>query len=549
MSISNYKSFRREQEREFNKLTKGYVVEEDMEFESMCNSYLSNDIKISDFDNYLNRSLFLDINESSLNTYFDESGNLIDRQLITEGWFNDILDKVGDKLNQTFNVAFSFFKSIVDKIKSFINNFLSKFSTAAEKMMDILSSLFDKIMSGLKYFGNFIKNNKKGLYSILVKISVSVGISATVSYLLSFFGPGWVASMGIKTGVSSVSKKLKLGDKLASKVVSENKIRNYSQFINEAEEVKSEEPEKGSVKKVAIALGEGIIKFFKILRKFKIAVLIFLGAIWIIGHMFSPFGNFLDPIFKATQMTHLGDVFKTDFVASASSIPPIKIDTNRIDALTINKVAMPNIKDDHNLGFGEIQSTSTNHLNTNVGAIKAGIVAHPKVFCEGQSKLINDLKKHIIGDDSDGINHANTQAAAKLTHDQIEKITGKDLEQISPDEKFEFDKKTASDYLQKLVDNNKGSVKINPFEDVSKDDISFLSQISKFNIIDNLGVPLIATPKQFIYADSFGKLIDIRNGLGCLGEPLIISPEGLAALNDPDTPDKVKEVLKAVLGK
>ena len=35
--ISSYRSFRREQEREFNSLTKGYVVEEDKEFESMCN--------------------------------------------------------------------------------------------------------------------------------------------------------------------------------------------------------------------------------------------------------------------------------------------------------------------------------------------------------------------------------------------------------------------------------------------------------------------------------------------------------------------------------
>jgi len=205
--INNYRSFRREQEREFNKLTKGYVVREDKEFESMCDSYLSNEIKISDFDNYLNRSLFLDINESLNN--FDEYGNLINEEL---EWLNKAIEYVKDKSKAAFNVAISFFESILAKVKSFIKS-LTKFITDKDKMMELLSSFVDKLMSGLKYFGDFLKKNKKGLYTLLVKVCVSLGITATVSYLLSFFGPGWVVAMSAKTGASAVSQKLKVGDK------------------------------------------------------------------------------------------------------------------------------------------------------------------------------------------------------------------------------------------------------------------------------------------------------------------------------------------------
>jgi hypothetical protein len=414
MVINSYRNFRREREREFDKIIEGFTPKEDKEFESMCNRYLSNEIQISDFDNYLNRSLFLDINESINN--FDEYGNLINEEL---EWLNKAIGYVKDKSNAAFNVAISFFESIISKVKKFIKS-LTKFVTDKDKMMELLSSFVDKVMSGLKYFGDFLKKNKKGLYSLLVKVCVSLGITATVSYLLSFFGPGWVVAMSAKTGASAVSQKLKVGDKIASKVVrnESSKIKNYSEFINEAEESK--------VKKVASLLGKGIINFFKILKKFKIAVLIFLGAIWIIGHIFSPFGNFLDPIFEATQMTSLSDVFKTDFVTSASSIPSVKVNSE-VAEINIKGVKMPTLNSEDDLGVNEIQTSSTEQLDTQVSGIKGEILENPKEFCEAQSKLINELKSQIVGEESKGIVGVDTDNANELTQDQVEQTTGADV--------------------------------------------------------------------------------------------------------------------------
>jgi CRISPR/Cas system-associated endonuclease/helicase Cas3 len=129
MSINSYRNFRREREREFDKIIEGFTPKEDKEFESMCNRYLSNEIQISDFDNYLNRSLFLDINESINN--FDEYGNLINEEL---EWLNKAIGYVKDKSNAAFNVAISFFESIISKVKKFIKS-LTKFVTDKDKMM------------------------------------------------------------------------------------------------------------------------------------------------------------------------------------------------------------------------------------------------------------------------------------------------------------------------------------------------------------------------------------------------------------------------------
>jgi len=464
--ISDYRSFRAEQEREFRKITKGHSLKDDAEFESMCNRFLSSEIEISEFNSYLDRSLLLGFKDSNI---FDDSGNLVDDSMISEGWFRDIIDKVDDKVKATFNVASAFFKSMVEKAKKFIKSMLSKFSTEAEKMMELTSSFFEKIMSGLEYFGDFIKKHKKGLYSILVKVSVSLGISATVSYLLSFFGPGWVASMGIKTGASAAAKKLKIGEKIAAKAVKEGKIRSYLEFMNEAgeaikdaEDVADKQESKGNVKKAAMALGQGIIKFFKILRKFKIAILIFLGAIWIIGHLFSPFGNFLDPIFAATKMTNLSDVFNADFVASASAMPPVKVSSESIESLTVNKVSLPEIKDEHDLHIGEMQAASTQALNSNVAEIKAGLIEHPKEFCEDQAKLINDLKSHINGQ-SDGIDEVDTDDAAELTQDNVEKTTGEDVEDLIKGDSAEHDSGDVDgiDEVDDAIDVNSAGLKSN----------------------------------------------------------------------------------------
>ena len=428
MLINSYRTFRREREREFDKIIEGFTPEEDKEFESMCNSYLSNDIKISDFDNYLNRSLFLNINESSLSKYFDEYGNLINYDSINEEW--EWLDKAvnytKDKSKSVFNIASAFFKSIIDKVKNFVKKFLVKFSTEADKMMDLVCSFFQKMMSGLKYFGDFMKKKDNWLYKLLVKISVSLGITSVVSYLLSLFGPTWVAAMGAKTGASMLSNKLKVGDRVASKILSkeqskdERKIQNYSQFINEAEEPKKE----STIKKVGVALGSGIIKFFKILRTFKIAILIFLGAVWIIGSAIHPMNELFSPIFEISNMSSLGDVFRSDFVASAGSLPSIKV--SNIEEISTHKVDLPKINDDHGLGVNDIQTSSSEQLNAQFSGIKSGITEHPKEFSKDIGKLFNDLKENHIGKESNSIDEINTDGATPLTQDQVEQTTGAD---------------------------------------------------------------------------------------------------------------------------
>ena len=450
-TIYNYRTFRREKEHEFDKLTKGYVVGEDKEFESMCDGYLSNDIKISDINTYLNKSLLLDINKSKLNEYFDESGNLIDYNLINESWFKDIIDNVKDKAKATFNVVTTFFKSIVDKVKTFIKKLFSKFSKSPEKMMNLLCSFFEKVMSGLKSFGGFIKKKKKGLYSLLIKISVSLGITATVSYLLSFFGAGWVVGMGTKTSASALSRKFKLGDK-ATDVINKKKeeeeeeeeikkvekvIHNYTQFINETETVQPKNGSSGSkIKKVAISLGKGMIKFFKILRKFRVAILIFLGAIWILGHMFSPFGNFLDPIFEVTKMSKFSDIFDDGFEAASSTIPNVNIDGDQITDINIHKVEMSGLRDEYDIGVDDIQSSSTTQLNMQSSGIKDIITEHPKEFCEDQAKLVNELKSQLGGEEL-GIDGANVEGSIELTQYQIEETTGEDVsDMIEGDDSF-----------------------------------------------------------------------------------------------------------------
>jgi len=429
MLINNYRTFRREREREFDKIIEGFTPEEDKEFESMCNSYLSNEIKISDFDNYLNKSLFLNINESSLSKHFDEYGNLINYDSINEEW--EWLDKAvnytKDKTKLVFNIASAFFKSIIDKVKNFVKKFLVKFSTEADKMMDLVCSFFQKMMSGLKYFGDFMKKKDNWLYKLLVKISVSLGITSVVSYLLSLFGPTWVAAMGAKTGASMLSNKLKVGDKVASKILSkeeskdERKIQNYSQFINEAEEPKKE----STIKKVGVALGNGIIKFFKILRTFKIAILIFLGAIWIIGHAIHPMNELFAPIFEMSNMSSLSDVFRSDFVASAGSLPSIKV--SNIEEISTHKVdILPKLNDDHGIGVNDIQTSSSEQLNVQFSGIKTGITEHPKEFSKDIGKLFNDLKENHIGKESNSIDGVNTDGATPLTQDQVEQTTGAD---------------------------------------------------------------------------------------------------------------------------
>ena len=154
----------------------GYTPQVDLVFENQCNSFISGDISIYQFESYLEEDLGL---------------NVVNEELL--GWFK--------------KVAVKFFQRVINKVKIFFTSIFSKIKENREKIMQMLCVIVDKVMSGLKKFGKWIKENKKGLHTLVVKIIVSLGISAVVTYILSMFGAGWVTAMGVKMGASAVGKK------------------------------------------------------------------------------------------------------------------------------------------------------------------------------------------------------------------------------------------------------------------------------------------------------------------------------------------------------
>jgi hypothetical protein len=187
MNIKSYRSFIREKKREVNKSTKGVKV--DNLFEKKVNFLLEGQITTLEFETYLESELYLNVNE----TY-----------LINESLASNFADKV------------------ISKIKSLFNNLYQKLKEDSGFQMII--SFFDKVVSGISKFWNFLKKIKAG--KLLKKLSITLGITSLASYILAQFGAGWVALMGARMVAATVGKKV--GDKVVGESFN---IKLYEEFI------------------------------------------------------------------------------------------------------------------------------------------------------------------------------------------------------------------------------------------------------------------------------------------------------------------------------
>jgi flagellum-specific peptidoglycan hydrolase FlgJ len=433
--IANYRTFRRQRLKELDNITKGYSLSDDFEFESMCNDYLSGSVNISEFDDYLNKSLMLNINESQITNNFDEFGNLINLDLLNEGWFGEFLDTVKDKVKSTYNISVSFFTKVAEKIKSFINNIVTKISSGADKVGDLIMSLTKKVMSGLKMFKKFLIKHKKGFYSAIIKLLTSCGITYAVSSIVSYFGPGWVAVSASKVAASEADKKLDISGKI-SKTATGATASTYGDFQKFQQEQKSKEElekekkeEEESKKKPGFfsKVGAKLVQVYQFFSKFRIAGLIFLGTIWIIGKIFTPLHNMFQPIYNITKMTNFYDIFKKEFIVNLSSVPEVKpIGTTKVE---VKKFTMPNVEDESGLGVNDVNSDCSSQLNTISQTAQKSASSHSKEFIEEMSKIANELKSKSVGES--GLSKVNLDIAEDLSEEQIEVTTDAEVDKLA----------------------------------------------------------------------------------------------------------------------
>ena len=395
--IKSYRNIIRERKRELDKLTKSFNDNDDNDFIIVCDKYLTDSISIKEFNDYLDNDLKLNV--------------------MNESWFTDL---VGGK---KWNATSEFFNSIVSKVKSFSKSYLVKCSDESlrDKTLELLSTLYERIMSGMKMFGEFIKKNKKGLYTSLTKISVSLGISFTVTYILSFFSVGWVAALGAKMGASVISKKA--GEKTSKVLVGEGKIHRYNSFINEESTIGS------SIKKGALSLGKGILSFFKVLRKFKIAILIFFGTVFILDLIFHPM---FSPIVHIAQMNHLSDIFSQDFTP-VTNIP--KVDLTKASEVKVVNLAKAGASlkaisyANDNIETKDMGQTFGSGLDQSLNNLK-DVTDHPQEVAKGAGELVNQLAAQVHDNNIEGVNGITSQPAQDLTSDDFHKTTGHDIDDI-----------------------------------------------------------------------------------------------------------------------
>ena len=426
MRIKNYRSFRRQRIKELDTITKGHSINTDFEFESMCNEYLSGSINISEFDSYLNNSLMLNINESQISN-FDEYGNLINLDLLNEGWFGEFLDTVEDKVKSTFNVAIIFFNKVAQKIKSFVSSIVSKISSGVDKVGDLIMSLVKKVMSGLKMFKKFLVKHKKGFYSAIIKIVTSSVITYTVVSVVSYFGPGWVAVQGTNVIAVEADKKLDVSGKISKKITGEKaaEVSDFNKFKKEEEEksgIKEEEVKKEKPGFFA-KMGDKLVKIYEFFSKFRIAGLIFLGSIWIIGSIFYPLHHMLQPIYNVTKMNNFFDIFKKDFIVNVANAPQIKpIETPKVE---VKKLTIPNVEDESGLGINDVNSTCSSQLNSISQTAQKAATSQSKEFISEMSSIVNGLKSKCVGES--GISKVDVDIAEDLTEDGLEKTAEGEL--------------------------------------------------------------------------------------------------------------------------
>jgi hypothetical protein len=405
----DYHGYIKQQKRDVKKVSKKYNIKEDYIFGDYCENYISGNITILEFNNYLTDDLYLNITEKELNENFDSQGNLM---ILNES----LLTRYPDLSEGLLDLPMEFFKRIVAKIKNFLSKTLSKISENKEKVMEVLASFFGVIFKGLKTFGNFLVKNKKGIKSTLTKISVSLGITATVSYLLSFFGAGWAVAMGAKMGASVVGKKVGKAV-VGEKPTQTQNIQTQTQKLEE------------SIKSTLMKIGAGIIAFFKILRKFKIAVLIFFGVIFILELIFEPL---FAPILQIASMSNFTDIFSDTFSVSVDTLPEVEVPENiEIDGNIAGLGSLNmDINDVELDADANLDGSMANSMKDTWNLSKGNITENPTESSKSMVLLYNQVKTQVGSEGADikgGIENS-----PDVTTAMVAKITGK--EELSEEE-------------------------------------------------------------------------------------------------------------------
>lgn len=463
--MKGYRSFIREQSREidsYNKEVFGYgKAQADEQFARMFESCVNDEITEQEFETYLNKSLMLSINDELLKECCDEDGNIINEQLLFDNYehLNEIFGinkaikgavtkgkelvnkgvekakEVGDKVASAVkNVAMIFFKAVVDKIKAGLKAMTSALlgKEKGDKAISLMASFVEKIAAGLNKFGEWLKKHKKGIYTIIIKLMASLGITSIVSAIMSQFGAGWVAAMGGKLAASAVGKKA--GNVAAKAVVKESQLyEELTQVLDETEHaVQAGEKEKlgiievdpskfanfkvmtpdelkefgietakeaGKVKKTMMKLGTGVVKFFKVYKKLKIALIIAFGVLFILGTYF--FNPLLDPVLEVAKLQHFSEIFTHDF--GGVTIPlvpdPSEDALHSFDPLHIKgealKINIPLKEPDENyLHLQEINDEQVNAVKKVADTVKIE-VEDKDMAGNGIVSLANDMRGQV----------------------------------------------------------------------------------------------------------------------------------------------------------
>ena len=430
MKILDYRSFKRQMFKDIDKVA-NKKVSNDITFENKCEDYIDDKISLKEFDSYLDSSLGLLLTESQLQN-FDEKGNIANLEILNEGWFGDFLDDVADKVMSTFNISVNFFEKVASKIKSFISSLSSKIVSAGEKVCDLVMSIFNKVMSGLKMFKKFLSKHTKKFISAIYKLIIGFGITFSVSSIVSYFGTGWAVISASKVVASEADKKFDISGKISKAITgaTASEVSDFTKFKEEEEKksgVKPEEEVKEEKPGFFAKIGAKLLKVYEFFSRFRIAAIIFLGVIWIIGNIFYPLHQILDPIYKVAKMGNFFDIFKKDFVVNLSSAPDIKVDN--VPDLEVKSYSIPNIEDESGLGINDVNDESSSQINSLAQKCGDATEKNPKGFMKEMSSILNEIKEKSVGES--GISKIDVDIAEDLSEEGLEKTADAEIDVLA----------------------------------------------------------------------------------------------------------------------
>jgi predicted transcriptional regulator len=224
------------------------------------------------------------------------------------------------------------------------------------------------------------------------------------------FGAGWVTAMGVKMGSSIVNKKV--SSSVAKSVVKEKKfnhLKNYQKLFE-------------STKDTLLKIGDGLKKFFSVLRKFKIAVLIFFGVVFILNLIFDPI---FDSILSIANMSHLSDVFSNGFsVPEPTKIPKIDIEKIESEPIKTNiniKLDLGNTGKEYVNNVDETSGELTKSLQTSINDASKNISENPEMARKNVANIVNQLHEEVKNSEPATIEDITTEKANDLDDETIKK--------------------------------------------------------------------------------------------------------------------------------